>query len=149
MLELATIFTNFADQTFKFTYIFKTKYIWNSLMMFILKIKFQNSVSTFIKHISPLRLLPPRFQLHWWNRTLVVQSPTTKKKKMAEQSGEENFWSTKKFARTQTSDVPSPIPPSTLQMLCAGGGRVYMAMGLALARTCANFWYSNIPPPRS
>ena len=46
----------------------------NSLMMFILKIKFQNSVSTCIKNICPLSILLLVSICIWWNRKFVVQS---------------------------------------------------------------------------
>ena len=48
--------------------------------MFLLKIIFQNSVSTCIKNICPLSILLLVSICIWWNRKFVVQSAGTKKK---------------------------------------------------------------------
>ena len=69
--------------------------------MFLLKIIFQNSVSTCIKNICPLSILLLVSICIWWNRKFVVQSAGTEKK-LAERSGEESFWNAKTFARART-----------------------------------------------
>ena len=48
--------------------------------MFLLKIIFQNSVSTCIKNICPLSILLLVSICIWWNRKFVVQSAGTEKK---------------------------------------------------------------------
>ena len=70
--------------------------------MFLLKIIFQNSVSTCIKNICPLSILLLVSICIWWNRKFVVQSAGTEKKKLAERSAGENFWNAKSFARART-----------------------------------------------
>ena len=113
-------------------------------MMFILRIKFLNSVSSCLKNISPLRNLPPRFQLHWWNRKLVAQNPTivNQKKKVAEQSGGENFWSMGYGAWHITGPrsrelfgTPKIFPPTSL------GHFFFMAAQLIICSTKFYPWH--------
>ena len=69
--------------------------------MFLLKIIYQNSVSTCIKNICSLNT-PPRFHLHLVEQEVCCTQCGHGKKKLAERSGGENFWNAKSFARART-----------------------------------------------
>ena len=68
--------------------------------MFLLKIIFQNSVSTCIKNICPLSILLPFPFAFGGTGSLLYKVPI--KKKLAERSGGEIFWNAKRFVRART-----------------------------------------------
>ena len=61
------------------------------MTMFLLKMIFQNSVSTCLKNICPLSILLLVSICIWWNRKFVVQSAGTEKKNWPSEVGEKIF----------------------------------------------------------
>ena len=79
--------------------------------MFLLKIIFQNSVSTCIKNICPLSILLLVSICIWWNRKFVVQSAGTEKKNWPSEVGKKIFGMPNHSREREPCNVPSPYPP--------------------------------------
>ena len=88
--------------------------------MFLLKIIFQNSVSTCIKNICPLSILLLVSICIWWNRKFVVQSAGTEKKNWPSEVGKKIF-GMPKHSRESANHVmcQAPTPPIT-SVMCHG-----------------------------
>ena len=87
--------------------------------MFLLKIIFQNSVSTCIKNICPLSILLLVSICIWWNRKFVVQSAGTEKKNWPSEVGEKIFGMPNHSREREPCNVPSPYPqpPGTSHLI--------------------------------
>ena len=84
------------------------------MTMFLLKMIFQNSVSTCLKNICLSAYFLLVSSCIWWNRKLVVQSEQHKKKKIGRAKWGGKFLEWEYGPRERDPcNVPSPIPPST------------------------------------
>jgi len=93
--------------------------------MFLLKIIFQNSVSTCIKNICPLSILLLVSICIWWNRKFVVQSAGTEKKNWPSEVGKKIFGMPNHSREREPCNVPSPYPPWHItSVMCHGTERV-------------------------